>query len=201
MSRFHPLALLPLACALLAACSGGSSSDDGRLGSFAAIEREALRLARASEGLDYTDPASLPRTGSATYEGVIGLDLDDRFYNDTADYDIGGQLRLNAGFAGNSVTGSATNFYTATNQPLGGTLRITNGVIDRGADVFSEYTWDADIAGTLTGERNGPMAIDGVVLGDFFGPGATFVGGIVEGDACQRGVCTGFDGNFGGQRR
>lgn len=144
---------------------------------FAALSEDADALRTEAEALfdseGFSEPASLPMNTTATYTGFIGLDTDD--------VSTIGELELTADFGTDQISGSATNFASEDTN-YSGSLTISNGTgIDRLADLNNfDYTFDADIAGTLTGDGE-DFVIGGLLEGDFIGNNQEYVGGIVTG--------------------
>ena len=168
---------------LLAGCGGGGSSDgdDGfppAPSSFDNLADRASVLLTDSADLSFTDPGSLPTSGVARYDGVMALD--GAFIEGEAQTMVG-DVRIEARFANNSVGGAATNFVTETDQRLTGTLAVTNGSIDRGADPATDATFVADLRGDLTEPSGGLIEIDAGLGGAFLGSDYSYVFGGVGG--------------------
>ncbi len=168
-----------VAAGVMAGCSDTSFDSQA---SYDDLVDEFDDIAERGEDLDYTDPASLPTSGGATYEGVMGLDT----YNSASDLEgvpeeILGEMTLNADFASSSVSGEVDDFVTPDDDRVDGSLDISNGVIDRTVDVDLFYTYGFDLNGTLTTEEGTDFDVDAEGAGDFFGSGHQQAGGIVEG--------------------
>ena len=130
-------------------------------------------------GIVPTVPSTLPPGGSATYDGyIIAATPSDEFV-------VAGELEMIANFLTPEVTGTARNFVDENDVRLGGTLAITNGAINRAATTNPDFTFVADLDGTLT-DPGDSYLVDGTLSGDFFGTsyGAVFgpVGGTVTAD-------------------
>ena len=152
----------------LTACGGSGGSQ-----TFASLLAQGDAIADEINTIEFTDPSTLPASGSATYDGFIGIQASN----------LGealGEMTLRANFATNAITGDVSNVVTADDEPLIGTLAISNGAIDRSADIAVEYTYGADIDGQLTGEE-GVFVVEGDLLGDFTDTDYQYVEGIVEG--------------------
>lgn len=142
------------------------------------------------EAEGYSDPATLPTTGSAAYTGFIGFDTDD--------VTTIGELEMTADFSGaGSISGSATNFVSDNDATYAGSLSIDNGIIDRAADLENfNYTFNADIAGTLTSEGD-DFVVDGLMEGDFVGGSQEYITGHVTGNVMTNEGIKVISGNFG----
>lgn len=150
----------------IAACSSGGGGSEDELGS--------------GGGSGITDPSELPISGSARYNGFLTLSLP----TSSGRSPYIGTLGLDVDFdaADVQVTGQVTDFSTDNDDNVAGRLVITDGVIDRGSDVVEDYTFDAGISGTLSGEDFRNMVITGTMLGDFNGQNAETLSGRVFGD-------------------
>ena len=164
---------LALAGAALALGGCGSTTDTAALLSFADTEAIADAINADWGAVSYTDPASLPKTGSATYDGVMNLAT-------AASLGIVGEMQLMADFSGSAISGSGRNFVDPADNRYDGTLAVTNGFIDRLADPSAEFTFDADLDGTLT-ESGDSYAFAGFIDGDFVGPNHEAVFGEISG--------------------
>ena len=160
----------------------------------------------ATYGLE-TLPENLP-AGSAIYQGRVSANIwegdkagwpDDR----TAVY---GALTLDANFDTSQISGSIGELTTQVADfssppepmPAGNSIDISNGVINGG-----QFT--ADWSGS--GPRNvGPLetvsGFDGTLLGEFYGPFAEEVGGVISGQRNATGTAPDqyFTGAFGGHQ-
>jgi len=161
--------ILPaLAITALSACSSGGDR------TIEEISDRGLRIVE-THGMDtgnFTDPASLPETGSTRYDGIIALVVDTSV--------LGGDVSITANWRDDSVSGQATNFLDEENSALSGSLAITNGTIDRTADVDIDFTVVADVDGTLRGGGNN-YDFDMTYLADFYGTNQAAIGGITVG--------------------
>jgi len=155
----------------LAACGGSSTGSAPQTFSEQLSEGDALAITLAS--IEYTDPTTLPVSGSATYSGYLGVDAGE----------LGqaiGQMSLTASFASDSISGNVRNVVAEDEEQLSGSLSISGGTIDRTADTDIEFTFAADVDGTLTGE-DGDFVVDAELLGDFTGENHQYVEGPVGG--------------------
>ena len=142
-----------------------------------------------------TEVADLP-AGTASYEGrmfAFGNPSDDP---DAAVQDyIRGSLTLTADFANSDVTGRMYDFETRKGTSSGeyddatGELTISNGAISG-----NEFT--ADVAGSIA-----PGTVDGDMSGQFFGPAAAEVGGVLSGEYAKPGETVVLHGFFGGKKQ
>ncbi len=178
----------------LAAC-GGSSTGGGTnpSASFADIAAGGLALADEIATIPYTDPTTLPAQGSASYDGFIGVDVGNAAT-------VAGDLTLNANFGSDQVSGSASNFFDEAENAYGGTLDITQGTVDRGADTRFDFTFTADLTGDLTDTDGAVIEVDADIEGDFTGTDYQYVEGFVSGTATVDGEPAFFDGEFVGER-
>lgn len=177
-----------LSVALLSACGGGSGGADA---SFADRQSEFDTLAAELDALPFTNASTLPAIGTATYNGFLGVG--------TGDAVIGGQMQLNANFESNSIDGDVRNIIDNQNNEYGGTLLITNGSINRAADVETEYSFGADLGGNLT-QGGDTFSVDATMDGDFVGGDYVGVRGDVTGTvAAPEGISI-IGGEFYGKR-
>lgn len=125
-----------------------------------------------------TDPASLPVSGSASYAGVMVLDAEVV----SGVLPLTGALGLQADFASATMSGQARGFRDASNTAYQGQLVLANGVLDRGADINSAYTFGADLAGVISGGGDS-FDVTATLQGDFLDAGQQAVSGVVTGSA------------------
>lgn len=186
----------PIVSALvLASCggSGGENSGTGMEFSFAAAIAQAEAFESATSNLDYTDPSTLPTSGSFTYDGVLGVTLDDGS-------GVAGQMTLNIEFGSDDVFGKVRNIVDDSEAIYQGRLKITGGSIDRAVDPSSDdFTFKANLGGTVT-SLEGETTVDGMIFGDFLGDDYQYVIGNVSGTATTPEGLTDIDGSFGGER-
>lgn len=178
------------ALALAAGCGGilETPGFDGLQDGFEAIDQEIASL-------PLIDPALLPASGGATYDGVMVLGTNGQGGVPDA---MAGDLALDVDFDDDTLTGAVDAIRTDTDERLAGTLVLTNGRIDRGADLADEYTFGFDLNGTLTDEGDDDLVVVGEGAGDFYGSGATHVGGIVDGIVAGPGGNASLQGEFAG---
>lgn len=196
-SRFT-LCLVPFA--LLAACGetvGGSAGSPVSADSFDAYNQIGSDLAVAASGLGFTDPATLPPTGSAAYFGVLGVDIDPGTPQVVTAI---GALDLTFQFSSDSVSGRVTDVIDDANQRYQGTLSITNGVLDRGADVTQTFTYFADMDGTLVSPDGDNLNVTAALAGDLLDTGI-FAEGLVSGSVTGPDGTSPIEGGFIAERQ
>lgn len=138
--------------------------------------------------LPYTSMAVLPTVGSVRYDGYVISDL---LYNGVVGNTVSGTLTLNANFANDAITGSATDFVDLSESAYTGTLNISGGSVDRTLDPIVDYTISAGIGGVLTGADATVYTVDGAIRADFLGAGYQAIYGLVDGTATStNGVAT-----------
>ncbi|MFE3838511.1 transferrin-binding protein-like solute binding protein [Pseudogemmobacter sonorensis] len=155
------------ALCLLAACGGGGS--DNPAADYSSDAAGADRLTAETASLTQTAAASMPTTGRAEYDGVVGMAFGST-PTTLSSAEMLGEVDLTANFATGQITGEFDDFNTAAGQELNGTLRVSNGQIVGNA-------FSADIAGNLTGTTSAPGAVSGSVSGDFLGTNASAIEG------------------------
>lgn len=190
-SKFLVAAML---CGTLTACS----DDDFEDRSFSDYEDDIEELENEIVGLDYTDPATLPTTGSAQYNGVMGLAVGG---GESPAEVLAGDLELNASFAQSAVTGSVTDIVDGNNDEYGGSLDIDDDYFNRNTDPDDEFTYGASLTGSVTDPDGDEWDIDAIMDGDFFGTNWSHTAGEVVGDACTTPLeCVDLDGIYAAER-
>jgi len=122
-----------------------------------------------------TDPATMPTTGSATFNGSVEMQAT----NTTDSYALVGDAAITANWGSPARVNSTFNNFTVTSGNGAGlatigTLTITNAPLADAAFLGGTPSGTGDLFGTvatsakMTGTR-----------GEFFGPGAAEVGGVV----------------------
>lgn len=154
--------------------------------SYPALAAQSGALHAAWDGVPYTDPATLPPSGSAQYQGVIGLIVETA----GGPLAINGGMTLAASFATDTLSGAANGFVDENALTYSGALAIANGAIDRGAVVGSDYTYSATLGGTLTSIADS-FSILGDIHGDFHGATFSATSGVVTG-AATSGIGVGY---------
>lgn len=129
------------------------------------LEEDIARFTRA----DVT--TQMPTSGNATYSGNMGFARTPMLGSTEAI----GRLTLTADFATGRLTGAVTDFASPSQEMIGGTIALSNGVI-----VGSQMT--ADAVGTNPLAPNG-AALVGSMQGEFFGANAGALAGTMVGSA------------------
>ncbi len=161
------------ALGLLAGCVAGGGVENPAA-EYLSDSIRADRLTAETTGLVRTAAASMPTTGRAEYEGVVGMAFG-AAPTDIATAQMLGEVDLTANFANGEISGEFDDFNTATGHELDGRLQVSKGII-----TGSGFT--ADIAGNLTAGSTStpgtvPGAVSGSVSGEFLGTNA----GAIEG--------------------
>ena len=169
-----------LSFSAVTACGGSGGSG---VEAYSDREAEALNLFSDLSALGFSDPSTLPvTTGTVTYIGSMGA-------ADPYGGRIIGDLNVGVSFADNSLSGTANNFIDSVNDTYTGELNITNGVIDRGANPDTEYTFSADVNGVLSANDSSTL-VSADMLGDFTGASQEGMVGILSGSATTPGFGT-----------
>jgi hypothetical protein len=184
---------------LLSACSGGGSGGDSAPDSYGDYAALASDLRADLSLLERVDPADLPTSGSARYEGVAGFGVGMTTSEQRAMY---GAMELTVTFAGDgTIEGRIYDVYSNGNiyddtgaGPVEGQLVLSNGAVlrDLPDPRFNPYLV-ADLDGTLVEPGGGAAVYDLRFEGALSGDGLDMVDGSVNGRA------DGLDGHFGGQ--
>lgn len=143
---------------------------------FANYQEQMDDLHRAWDGVDISVPADLPYGGGATFNGVMGLTVETA----AGALAINGALRVNADFTSNSLSGDVRDLVDQNENRLDGNLAITSGVLNRSANIGTDYTFGANIGGTLSGATE-TYTLLGDLSGDFHGPSYLATSGVVAG--------------------
>lgn len=220
---WHPRAMsshitkIIAACGLLgtlAACGGGGGSDGtpavdpnpspqtptpDQTGADMQDARAAL-LETYANPLVYTDLSSVPIRGDANYQGYFSGNLANS--NDSITDTLIGQIDLDVDFTATSVnvSGSVDNFYDEDDDPLSGSLRLSNGSLDRDGSPSNDATLVLSASGTLTDDRGRDLELGTQLEGDFLGSDYNAVGGEVLGSVTVNGTDQDFDGSFIAER-
>ncbi len=181
-----------IAGTMLAGCFGGGGGGGGTGPGYGSDINELARLGRQLDQLPRIDPADLPRTGSATYEGVAGFGLS---VTRPTSRSLSGSVEMTVNFANGSVNGRIYDIYSAGNDysregagPVGGQLTMRNGTIDRNPiDPRFHPAITADLVGTLrepAGYGTPPSTVvDGRLEAAFYGGDNQMVSGGISGRA------------------
>ncbi len=166
------------AAGVMAGCSDSGSDGGGQRPSYDDLTSEAEALGERAEDMYLTDPSDLPTSGSASYEGVIGFAT---LGDSGAPEDFAGELSLNVDFDDSELSGQASNFVTAGEEQLEGSLSITNGELDRDTDPEIEPTYTFDMNGTLSDASDDDFQVDAEGAGAFLGDSGEATFGVVAG--------------------
>lgn len=153
---------------------------------------QAADLADALIAENKSDPTLLPVAGQATYAGFGTLDL--AIGGTTQSYIGDLDLTVEFSSASDQISGTLQHF-----DGLTGVLDITNGSLDRGTDTDEDYTFGADVDGTLTNSDSN-YVIDASLAGDIRGRDQGGVTGVVFGDITGPNGVDIFDGTIAGAR-
>jgi len=157
----------------LVACSDGTGSASG-------VSGGALGSS-SNQDLGVTDTSTLPTTGQASYSGVMSLNLPQTDAS-RAIYTGALGLAVDFGQASGQLTGSATDFRGPSGSLLQGRVFVTNGTLSIGVDVATEYSFEAGLSGTLSGDGLRNSVLIGDIDGDFLGQDGSSVTGVLHGD-------------------
>ncbi|WP_372921994.1 hypothetical protein [Roseovarius sp.] len=150
--------------------------------------------------LSYTPLALVPTTGSLTYNGTWGGTLSDR--NDASTDSLLGRLKVTARFTASSlgIDGEVTGLTDAEGAPVGGTLTLSEGALDRAGDPFADATLTFAATGTLTDSAGRKLAVETRAEGDFLTDPAHAMGGEVLGRVIHEGRGQTMTGGFIAER-
>lgn len=169
---------------ILSGCGGSSGDPDSDpIGlpppiHFDVYEAQWAELQATWGSTSISDPATLPMSGTASYAGVLRLDME----NAAGEVSVDGKLNLSVSFADNNITGTANKFVDPNDARYLGELTLSNGFLDRAADPAVDYTFNADLTGTLIGGGD-VYDLNAGLSGDFLGPGQGAVSGQLAGSA------------------
>ena len=174
------LALLILGSSLFTVACGGETGDGGTTPpvDYSQYQSELATLQSSWLTVPATDPLTLPLSGSATFTGVLQMAIE----TSAGELGVAGRLDLTSSFATNTIGGTATAFVDENAVALTGSLAITGGVLNRAANTAVEYTYGANLDGTLTGGGE-TFVLSGDLSGDFAGTNYLATTGIVAGTA------------------
>lgn len=140
-------------CGTLVACGGSGT------GSGTANYASQLASLQTLDTTLFTPEANLP-TGSATYRGAASFNVDNGSPTTLTGYY--GELAVNVRFADDTLFGSVTNMANFDQDPVSGSISITNGVLT-GNNTGIGDGLTADASGTIDGNS---LTMD--VTGHFF---------------------------------
>ena len=191
---------------VLSACSSSGGSDPGpdpdpdptpgTSGLFASYIAEQDGIVPEFSGM--LPDASLPTTGSADYAGVMTLTA----FGGTTEFEIRGDMTATVDFAGNAVSGEATDFVDVDDRAFAGTIALENGALDRAAadpQLAGNPGLTGDLVGVLESPDLGSVAYEVPFVATAF-DGATYLNGngvtpessIIVGGAEDGNVVTSF---------
>ena len=184
-----------LALFLLAGCGGGGGS-----GGDGPVALTPDQIDDRIDGQPISNPATLPTTGRAQYNGYMRASLPTGPQGARVNYLADMRLDVNFGAGFDQIRGQATGFEARDGVPLGGALAITAGNIYGDTDPTAAYSFDADVDGALT-RGAATYVIDASLEGEFLGQGQTAARGLVFGDITGPLGQDIFDGTFAATRR
>ena len=174
--KFTIVAIIVCSSTLLAACGGSSTGSN----SFETIASEGRSFIAQYGTAATTDPANMPTTGTATYNGTAAYSTE---YSSAVDIiQLGttvSDVTLTADFANSTVTGTVDNFHTIStpNVVLNGSLSLDGNITGSTFSTNLNGTITETLTG-LTGSQasfNGtqlPVSYTGTTNGVFIGSGA-----------------------------
>lgn len=172
---------------LFGACSAGQGGSD------VSRQDNAAQMFAQWQDANFSNPATLPTAGHARYEGFLALNLptgaDATKESFVGDLSIG----VDFGASDNALSGQATSFV-ADEVTLEGTLTIGGGQVDRGTDTTQDFTFSANLGGTLVGAYD--FAVDAYLVGDFRARHQDGMDGVVYGSVTASGDQYIIDGEF-----
>jgi len=179
-------------CGTLTACS------DLEDRSFSDYERDIDDLEDEATALDPTDPADLPDEGSAEYNGVMGLRVDE---GDSPAELLAGDLELDVSFGDGAVTGGVTDIVDGNDDEYDGILEIHESYFNRDADPDREHTYGASMTGSVTDPNGEEWEVDADLDGNFLGSDWSHTDGEVSGLLCATPLnCRDLDGRYTAER-
>ncbi|WP_341368975.1 hypothetical protein [Yoonia sp. BS5-3] len=170
-------------CTAVSGCLDAGDESSSSRSTYAEQDALAEQLASEINLLSPTDPGSLPTTGSVVdYAGVVTI---------TADSDsivFLGDLALSADFVNSTVSGNLTDVNDSNGVGYTGTIPLTNGDIDRNADISETVT--GDLIGDVSDGSGNTVAFDTSIAGDFYDDEAYIAGDVtgtltINGDAFE----------------
>lgn len=173
---------------VLAGCSGGSDGGSGVNG-FAAHDALLADIG----AMNVTPADQLPPSGSVAYAGSAVLNLP--MQGATVVYlgDLTISVDFDSGPA--AMGGSLSGLRTADGDRLDGTLTIADATFDPNADPDIDYQFRANVDGTLSRDTTDYL-LDGSLAGDYRGPDAAAMAGVIFGDVDTGTAVDIFDGSF-----
>ena len=184
---------------LLAGCGGGEEglADLGTTrpipsGSsiFAGLVAEGDHLDDLWDGEPFTAPATLPISGSATFEGAMLMAVN----VNAVETPLAGKITAVANFGAGDMSVNVANIHNGAGQAYSGALAATGISIDRAASPAIEPTFVGTLSGRLTGPNT--LQITAQLSGDFIGTGYVGIKGVVDGAVTTPGGAGLFYGGF-----
>lgn len=182
MDRWLPKGVLCSSLCVIAGCSGGGAGDpspvidpsNDPLAPYLKYQILDAELQQQYKDLAYTPVDDLPKTGTASYGGIIRL-LAELSSKQT---ELAGVLDVAIDFGAASFAGSASGFSDAQDRKYSGSLDLDDGVLDLYADPNSTFRAFSDLVGTLDGQGYS-IRINADLYGDFHGTyPLAFAGGV-----------------------
>ena len=131
------------------------------------------------EGTALTELNHLPLSGTAHYDGQIGVGFAE--VATISDARLVGDLDLTADFRRDEVNGHADNFEDRlTEEDLGGAIAVATS-FDRRTDLDRYYGLSGTANGTLRDGDGDAVVVDLDLDGDFFGRSGSIIAGDVSG--------------------
>ncbi len=171
--------LSAFAVASLASCGGTS------VVTFEDLENEGQALQDQYEdqilSFDYSDPDTIPTSGSARYDGVVGVTIGRPVDVINGEVDALGRVSLTADLGTDAITGSMDNFVAADSEdPVDGSLAIEARCF-RDVDLEEDYGIEGSVEGRLRDDGD-TLDVAGELYADFFGEEGAFIYGFAEGE-------------------
>jgi hypothetical protein len=200
-ARMGTLIILALGGLMGCSDSGGNSSNGGPSDplTFSDYDQALSDLQNEAGAAGFFEPADLPATGAAQYEGTIALATNEFASEQVA---MAGELTIGVDFANpmDAISGAATDFVDDENNRLDGSLVLSDGLVDRTADPVT-FPYQFDVAGTLTSPADGELVFDGGAQGDFLGEdGPDYMVGVHGGTVLINGEEQVYSGEFAAER-
>lgn len=200
MRNSKKLAGIAAITALVSGCGGGGGAADRP--SYATLNTQNIALHSAAPA-GQTPVGDMPGTGSATYNGILALLAPDQVAGPGVDPKLNpnlvGQMSMTVDFdalAADAITGSVTNIVRnagggAEDNPQNGSLTISSSTGVVGNGFSAKAVGDLIDQGTASNPvqpgdpLSEPATYDLDLTGNFYGPGAEFVSGTVDGTASR----------------
>jgi hypothetical protein len=181
MKRWEKYILLGVGLVITSACGGseelpGLSDPPPQTQSFSELLAQEAALSTQWASASFSDPTTLPTIGTATYAGIVRIAVE----TGGPEIQMAGDFGMIANFQTTTVSGTAGGFVDQTDQTYAGVLNMANGSIDRAADTAIEYTFVAEIDGTLSGGGT-IYDITALLGGDFLDPDYGAIDGVISG--------------------